>query len=90
MSFLPVSFAFKIYQKIKSDDILAPKSLQFFKILSKKVSVHKLQQQSTVKDLNEIININSDSIDKVNVVSCFLDDIQVSFIASLCYLLSSV
>jgi len=81
MHFLPISFAFKIYQKLKSDDQLESQSINLFKSISNRLNKHSLQKQYITKDLEKIINVENDYVDKAIIISCFLGDIPVSYIA---------
>lgn len=80
MHFLAVSFAFNIYQKLKSNDELRHKSIDLFKSISNSLNKHSLQKQKIIKDLEKCINIDKNWVDKAIIISCFLGDIPVSFI----------
>jgi len=80
MHFLAVSFAFNIYQKLKSDDELEHKSLNLFKSISNRLNKHSLQKQKIIKDMEKFINVDTNLVDKAIIISCFLGDLPVSFI----------
>jgi len=80
MHFLAVSFAFNIYQKLKSDNELEYKSRNLFKCISIKINKDCLQKQYITKDLEKIINDEKNWVDTAIITACFLDGISVSFI----------
>jgi len=79
MHFLAVSYAFNIYQKLKSDDDLESKSINLFKSISIRILKDTLHNQYITKDLEKIINDEKNWVDTVIIMSCFLGDIPVSF-----------
>lgn len=79
MHFLAVSFAFNIYQKLKSDDELEHKLMHLFKSISNRLNKHSLEKQEIIKDLEKFINVDTNWVDKAIIISCFLGDIPVSF-----------
>ncbi|CAH1714172.1 unnamed protein product [Aphis gossypii] len=76
MHFLAVSFAFNIYQKLKSDDELEYKSRNLFKSLSIQINKDCLQKQYITKDLEKIINYEKNWVDTAIIIACFLDGIS--------------
>ncbi|KAL4148461.1 hypothetical protein QTP88_002698 [Uroleucon formosanum] len=75
MHFLAVSFAFNIYQKLKSNDELRHKLIDLFKSISNRLNKNSLQQQKIIKDLEKCINVDENWVDKAIIISCFLGDI---------------
>lgn len=80
MHFLAVSFAFNIYQKLKSDNELESESRNLFKSMSIKINKDSLQQQYITKDLKSIINEEKNWVDTAIIIACFLGGVTVSFI----------
>lgn len=76
MHFLPVSFAFNIYQKLKSDNELEYKSRNLFKSISIKINKDCLQKQYITKDLDKIINDEKNLADTAVIIACFLGGIS--------------
>ncbi|XP_025200961.1 LOW QUALITY PROTEIN: uncharacterized protein LOC112598649 [Melanaphis sacchari] len=75
MHFSAVSFAFNIYQKLKSDDELEPKLVNLFKSISIRLNKDSLQKQYITKDLEKIIHGENNWVDTAIIVSCFLGDL---------------
>lgn len=80
MHFLAVSYAFNIYQKLKSDNELEYKSRNLFKSISIKINKDYSQKQYITKDLDKIINYEKNWADTAVIIACFLGGISVSFI----------
>lgn len=76
--FMAVSYAFKIYQKLKLDDDLETKSLSLCKCLSSNLGVHK-QKLNLKDDFETVLKCEEDWLDKSIVISYFLSNIDVSF-----------
>ncbi|XP_026810422.1 uncharacterized protein LOC113551991 [Rhopalosiphum maidis] len=76
MHFLAVSYAFNIYQKLKSDDELESKSINLFKSISIRIHKNTLHKQYITKDLEKIINDEKNWVDTAIIMSCFLGDIS--------------
>jgi len=85
MHFLAVSFAFNIYQKLKSNDELENKLMHLFKSISNRLNKDSLQKLEILKDLEKCLNVDTNWVDKAIIMSCFLGDIPVSLIV--CFVL---
>lgn len=72
-----VSYAFKIYQKLKFDNDLVLKSLSLCKCLSKNLSIHK-QNQNLKNDFEKVMKYEENWLDKSIVISYFLSVADVS------------
>jgi len=75
-----VSYAFNIYQQLKSDDDMKLKSINLCKSLSHGHFKTYRINKHLIDDLERVINIEENWFDKIVVITCFLRKIYVSFI----------
>lgn len=78
---MAVSYAFKIYQKLKSDKDLKMKLKPLCYSLVISFNTRGEINQNLIDDLENLINIEEDWLDKCVIISYFLSCCVVNFIS---------
>lgn len=81
LNFNAISYALKIYQKFKSNNVLELKLIDLCKSLSKNLDLTKRKQH-----IEENLEFMEDIVEKSLIISYFLKDVEVSSVTS-CVLL---